>query len=180
MAIDQNRLKQYACLNELAEAFDIEAKRCKEAMETLREDILKDFEVGEGFEHSDDPSSIRVEPVALFEITVSPVTKDDAPLPTYVRKIQAILPHEKPILVRRTFMRPKGEYWASPADGYDKQDVCDVLVQEGLGDYVRREFHTGQLSGYIREEIKNDRELPDALKSVLKVYEKFTISLRRS
>ena len=101
------------------------------------------------------------------------------PLPAYVYEVATTLPSEQPIAVRRTLIKPDSKLWVSASDG-DMTRACDALLDAGLDGYVRREFHSGQLSGYVREELAAGRDLPPALNEALTITEKFTLAVRRS
>jgi len=71
------------------------------------------------------------------------------------------------------------QYWAGLGEGSDYDMACDALCESGLEPYVQRRFNTQSLSAYVRECIKNEEELPDAVKNHIKVTEKHSVRVRK-
>jgi hypothetical protein len=82
----------------------------------------------------------------------------------------------------------KRELWASAADG-DTARTCEVLKANGFDDYVKETFSTQSLSSYVREldkSFEGDRPdnpvelLPEVLRPVIKVTEKYRLQSRKA
>lgn len=68
-----------------------------------------------------------------------------------------------------------GQKWAKPKDG-DRAAVVKVLELLGMHDFVN--FNTQSLSGYCREQEKQDSPLPPELEAVLEFSEDWKVKVR--
>ena len=68
--------------------------------------------------------------------------------------------------------------WASAAN--DNETTCAALKAAGLGIYVKEAFNVQQLSAYVREQVREKKELPEALGKEVKVTKVFKLKTRKA
>lgn len=71
----------------------------------------------------------------------------------------------------------KSEIWAKVLD---KEKALDVLKEAGMDEYIRTGYNHQSLSAYVREQIKNGEELPEAFKGVIGANETQKVVSRKS
>ncbi|GHV17353.1 hypothetical protein FACS18949_15700 [Clostridia bacterium] len=63
----------------------------------------------------------------------------------------------------------------------DKSELFDTLREQGYGDLVYETINTNSLSSFVRERIEeNEDRLPDWLVGKVNVFDKTTVSVRKS
>lgn len=68
--------------------------------------------------------------------------------------------------------------FASPAAA-EKYTLYSWLKENGYGDLVQETVHSNTLSSWVKEFINENGELPDDLKSLVNVFEKVQINIRK-
>tara|TARA_R100000951_G_scaffold39885_1_gene33663 strand:- start:192 stop:677 length:486 start_codon:yes stop_codon:yes gene_type:complete len=70
------------------------------------------------------------------------------------------------------------QIWAKAKSS--KEDACEALKSVGLHEFVKEGFNTSTVSAYVREELKEGNELPQAVKDAFKVDESVSLRARRA
>jgi hypothetical protein len=84
---------------------------------------------------------------------------------------------------------PRHEFFVSKAEGFDSEKVCEVLKEQGFGDFVKEGYSTAGLKGWIssrKKELEAEGVkvnsladlLPDGVKTVLKISEVTKVGVR--
>lgn len=73
-----------------------------------------------------------------------------------------------------TTVHLRRQIWAR-AKGGDKEAVCSVLQELGMGDMVSETFNTNTLSAWVREQEREEKPIPDALQDVIEITEEFSV-----
>jgi hypothetical protein len=75
------------------------------------------------------------------------------------------------------------DLWATKPEGVTAADVCAALKATGHGDFVSEHYNVNTLSAWVREFDRDDRDvpiLPDGLRDVISVTEKYSLRVARS
>ena len=73
----------------------------------------------------------------------------------------------------------KSQRWARAKDG-DKERAIAALREIGLEDFVAEGFNTNTISAWLREQVRDENEIPEAFTEAFTTTETFTLGSRKS